>query len=519
MSKENKPLSWCWTYFNRVSEKNGKGKKILVGYCKFYNARYVANATKMEKHLEDCKKVGAEARKQIDCLSKKASPSREPPKKLPRISPSADCAMPSSIGIKGFFDNISKENHEDADILLTRAFATSSASSDGTRWGTYAELVSSISANEACLKSAVWDASLPVDDVLRNLRVLLCSDEFFWPTLNRTKEILKPLADSITRIKGNEMDSRGAYKMIKKAFVDAKQAVAEGDLGGPLQQEILELRNRVHVDTVSQVVYIKHNLMLEYAHLFKLASDEEAEVAQEELVEKLQQENEDVYCSDDDMFILSMNSNRALVIRSLHRTIVRKKLFEPVTSLPRTSHAVLRWKSDEASAESQPPQTSLLQITPAAVAQLKKVARDGEHLRIYVDSGGCSGFEYKLKMDGNPVNPAEDVLIEEQGAVVVVDKLSLDFIKGSKLDFVQDLMRSAFRITENPLSTQGCSSIASKMFSRIFLRGPRNMAPLAALSWMVTIKDLLGIEKVQLDKDPIKNKIKQSMMHRKIPSQ
>uniref|UniRef100_A0A915EMQ7 Iron-sulfur cluster assembly 2 homolog, mitochondrial n=1 Tax=Ditylenchus dipsaci TaxID=166011 RepID=A0A915EMQ7_9BILA len=139
-----------------------------------------------------------------------------------------------------------------------------------------------------------------------------------------------------------------------------------------------------------------------------------------------------------------MNSNRALVIRSLHRTIVRKK-----------------WKSDEASAESQPPQTSLLQITPAAVAQLKKVARDGEHLRIYVDSGGCSGFEYKLKMDGNPVNPAEDVLIEEQGAVVVVDKLSLDFIKGSKLDFVQDLMRSAFRITENPLSTQGCSCGAS----------------------------------------------------------
>uniref|UniRef100_A0A915CKR4 Uncharacterized protein n=2 Tax=Ditylenchus dipsaci TaxID=166011 RepID=A0A915CKR4_9BILA len=110
-----------------------------------------------------------------------------------------------------------------------------------TRWGTYAKLVSSISANEACLKSAVWDASLPVDDVLRNLRVLLCSDEFFWPTLNRTKEILRPLADSITRIEGNEMDSRGAYKMIKKAYVDAKQAVVEGDLGGPLQQEILEV--------------------------------------------------------------------------------------------------------------------------------------------------------------------------------------------------------------------------------------------------------------------------------------
>uniref|UniRef100_A0A915E488 Uncharacterized protein n=1 Tax=Ditylenchus dipsaci TaxID=166011 RepID=A0A915E488_9BILA len=88
-----------------------------------------------------------------------------------------------------------------------------------TRWGTYAKLVSSISANEACLKSAVW--------------MQAC----LWTMFSE----ICPLADSITRIEGNEMDSRGAYKMIKKAFVDAKQAVAEGDLGGPLQQEILEV--------------------------------------------------------------------------------------------------------------------------------------------------------------------------------------------------------------------------------------------------------------------------------------
>jgi len=103
----------------------------------------------------------------------------------------------------------------------------------------------------------------------------------------------------------------------------------------------------------------------------------------------------------------------------------------------------------------------LLQITPTAVAQLKKIAKEGERLRICVDSGGCSGFEYKLSMDNKPVNPKEDELVEEQGAVVVVDKLSLDFIKGSKLDYTKDLMRSAFRITDNPLSTQGCSCGAS----------------------------------------------------------
>uniref|UniRef100_A0A915CQU1 Uncharacterized protein n=1 Tax=Ditylenchus dipsaci TaxID=166011 RepID=A0A915CQU1_9BILA len=110
-----------------------------------------------------------------------------------------------------------------------------------TRWGTYSTLVSSISANEACLKSAVWDAGLPVDDMLRDLRQLLCSDNFFWPRLEKTRNILRPLADTITQIEGNEIDSRNAYKLIEKAFVDAKQAAMEGGLGGQLQQEMIEV--------------------------------------------------------------------------------------------------------------------------------------------------------------------------------------------------------------------------------------------------------------------------------------
>ncbi|KAI1727382.1 iron-sulfur cluster biosynthesis domain-containing protein [Ditylenchus destructor] len=105
----------------------------------------------------------------------------------------------------------------------------------------------------------------------------------------------------------------------------------------------------------------------------------------------------------------------------------------------------------------------LLQITPAAVMQLKKVAKPGEHLRISVDSGGCSGFEYKLSIDNGSIDPNEDEVIHatHDDVSVVIDRLSLDFIKGSTLDFTKDLMRSAFRITDNPLSTQGCSCGAS----------------------------------------------------------
>lgn len=91
--------------------------------------------------------------------------------------------------------------------------------------------------------------------------------------------------------------------------------------------------------------------------------------------------------------------------------------------------------------------------------QLKRIAAPDEHLRISVDSGGCSGFEYKMELD-KAVNSDEDEVIRvSDGATVVIDKvliflnekrvfqISLEFLRGSKLDYVEDLMRAAFRIT------------------------------------------------------------------------
>uniref|UniRef100_A0A0M3IDM6 Iron-sulfur cluster assembly 2 homolog, mitochondrial n=1 Tax=Ascaris lumbricoides TaxID=6252 RepID=A0A0M3IDM6_ASCLU len=84
-----------------------------------------------------------------------------------------------------------------------------------------------------------------------------------------------------------------------------------------------------------------------------------------------------------------------------------------------------------------------------------QVASEGEFLRVMVDGGGCSGFEYKMKLDRKQND--DDLIFEKNGAVIVVDKMSLDFMKGATLDYAEDLMRSAFRILDNPIAEKGCS--------------------------------------------------------------
>ncbi|MEW6257729.1 MAG: iron-sulfur cluster assembly accessory protein [Pseudomonadota bacterium] len=74
-------------------------------------------------------------------------------------------------------------------------------------------------------------------------------------------------------------------------------------------------------------------------------------------------------------------------------------------------------------------------------------------LRVSVEGGGCSGFQYKF--DVTRERDADDLVIEKDGAVVVVDKVSLDYLAGSRLDFVDDLIGAAFRV-DNPQATASC---------------------------------------------------------------
>ena len=78
---------------------------------------------------------------------------------------------------------------------------------------------------------------------------------------------------------------------------------------------------------------------------------------------------------------------------------------------------------------------------------------DARYLRVAVDGGGCSGFSYRFDF-ADAIN-ADDVLIERDGAGVVIDTVSLPFLEGSEIDYVTELIGSAFKI-HNPNAVANC---------------------------------------------------------------
>jgi iron-sulfur cluster assembly accessory protein len=74
-------------------------------------------------------------------------------------------------------------------------------------------------------------------------------------------------------------------------------------------------------------------------------------------------------------------------------------------------------------------------------------------LRLAVDGGGCAGFTYKFELADAP--DAEDEVAETGGVKLVVDPISLDLVRGSAVDFVEDLGGAAFKVT-NPNAQSGC---------------------------------------------------------------
>ncbi|HUG61962.1 MAG TPA: iron-sulfur cluster assembly accessory protein [Methylomirabilota bacterium] len=91
----------------------------------------------------------------------------------------------------------------------------------------------------------------------------------------------------------------------------------------------------------------------------------------------------------------------------------------------------------------------------AAVRIARIVAKDeaARALRVSVEGGGCSGFSYKFDLAPGP--EADDVVIERDGALVVIDRTSLPFMAGSEIDFVDDLMGQSFQV-RNPNATASC---------------------------------------------------------------
>jgi iron-sulfur cluster assembly accessory protein len=89
----------------------------------------------------------------------------------------------------------------------------------------------------------------------------------------------------------------------------------------------------------------------------------------------------------------------------------------------------------------------------ARIGQILKGESQASVLRVSVEGGGCSGFQYRFEIERG--STPEDLVIEREGATVVIDPVSLQYLTGSKLDFVDDLIGAAFQVV-NPNATASC---------------------------------------------------------------
>ncbi|KAI3857901.1 hypothetical protein MKW92_002344 [Papaver armeniacum] len=103
-------------------------------------------------------------------------------------------------------------------------------------------------------------------------------------------------------------------------------------------------------------------------------------------------------------------------------------------------------------------------MTENCIQRLKelhaKQAKD-KMLRLSVEAGGCSGFQYVFELDDEP--KPNDRVFTKEGVKLVVDKSSYGLVKGATVDYVEELIRSAFVVTENPSAVGGCSCKSSFM--------------------------------------------------------
>ncbi len=99
---------------------------------------------------------------------------------------------------------------------------------------------------------------------------------------------------------------------------------------------------------------------------------------------------------------------------------------------------------------------STVTLAPSAAARVAVIAaKQGKPaiLRLAVEGGGCSGFQYRFGLDETPQD--DDAVAETDGVKLLVDAVSLDLVAGSTVEFVESLGGAAFRVT-NPNATAGC---------------------------------------------------------------
>ena len=87
------------------------------------------------------------------------------------------------------------------------------------------------------------------------------------------------------------------------------------------------------------------------------------------------------------------------------------------------------------------------------IGDILKGEPSGTMLRVSVEGGGCSGFQYKFDMDRN--RAADNRVISREGAVILIDPVSVNYMAGSEIDFVDDLIGASFKVN-NPQAKASC---------------------------------------------------------------
>jgi iron-sulfur cluster assembly protein len=105
--------------------------------------------------------------------------------------------------------------------------------------------------------------------------------------------------------------------------------------------------------------------------------------------------------------------------------------------------------------------TTVVSLTDAAAGKLREITAGEPNpaagLRVYVYSGGCSGFRYGMMIEDAPT--AEDQVLEASGIKVYVDTKSVDLLRGAEIDYVDTLMGAGFTVNNpNAVSACGCGS-------------------------------------------------------------
>ncbi len=101
----------------------------------------------------------------------------------------------------------------------------------------------------------------------------------------------------------------------------------------------------------------------------------------------------------------------------------------------------------------------MFDVSNNAIKRIKEISQKHkeDYFRISVDGGGCQGFSYKFHFDKSIKK--DDKIFQFDGIKILIDKTSLSFLKGSELDFVNDIIGSYFKVTNpNASSTCGCGT-------------------------------------------------------------